>query len=334
MEERFCSNEGCGKKFKVLKTSKQAVCGATCFSTSPEDKKKLHRQMLATPNGSFRTRAQGPQKVIPIAQEIDHGEPPYLEGDIESHHGDAELEFKEHLEAPPTVINEKIEKEEVNEVDLDRWQSYVDRAKKIYRQINKDRIEIATLAIKACEIKHGGGDHWKNFEGVYTLRRFAEDIGISYKTLHNWVTAKLLIKDQVGDKWDDKNWGAAQRTRNKVNKKTKVSRVIEIYENEKVRKGPGITFHTMIKRLSQARHYLLHRMDKEDLSPEDMDKMESICKDVLAFLDLKRGKIKKHGITTPKLRTSSRASAKQIPRGVVAGKRSLKKGDRSRATAI
>lgn len=130
------------------------------------------------------------------------------------------------LEAPVQPL--KIVPDTKPEVDaqLARWVSYVDRAKTVVRKLNKDRMKVAKLAIAACDIKHGGGNHWKDFEGVYTLRRFAEEVGVSYKTLHNWV----MIKKEVAGRlpkgmFDEANWGAAVRTRNKVDKKTATKRL-------------------------------------------------------------------------------------------------------------
>jgi len=78
-----------------------------------------------------------------------------------------------------------------------KWLFYVEQGQKIVESMGQDRLKVAELAIAACDIAHGGGNHWKKFEGVYTLNRFAKEIGVSYKTLHNWVRIKRNVYDKL-----------------------------------------------------------------------------------------------------------------------------------------
>ena len=60
---------------------------------------------------------------------------------------------------------------------------YIKRGKEILKSIDNHQIEIASMAIELCEIRHGGIS-----KGIYTLKDYAEDIGMVAKTLSNWVT--------------------------------------------------------------------------------------------------------------------------------------------------
>lgn len=281
-ETRTCSNDGCTKTFRVLVTSKQTVCGASCMN-NPTAYKEFAKKIGTMPQKSLR--AHDDFRIVQREKMQASAQPEPVKAEVPVTDFVKELNKpkpKIVIELEPPEPERKLTKKEELELNVRRWESYVERAKKVVKRINKDRMEIAQLAIEACDIQHGGGNHWKDFQGVYTLHKFAEEIGVHYKTLHNWVVVKRDIKDVIPDEeWEPDNWGAALRTRNKINKKTKPSRILDVYRKERSRQGPGITFHTMVKRLSDARHYLLHRMDLTEIDQEDLDKMKGICKDIL-----------------------------------------------------
>lgn len=66
----------------------------------------------------------------------------------------------------------------------------------IHRKTNK--LVVAALAVRACNIRHGGDFKTDKFkQGFYgsTIRKFAEEIGINYKTLWGWVGVKVQVID-------------------------------------------------------------------------------------------------------------------------------------------
>lgn len=68
------------------------------------------------------------------------------------------------------------------------------------------RIEVAALALRACEIKHGGDRRTKEFilnDNRLTLKKFASDTSINVKTLYGWLNALFVIKSlPVGSQID------------------------------------------------------------------------------------------------------------------------------------
>jgi hypothetical protein len=94
----------------------------------------------------------------------------------------------------------------------------VNEARKLLEAIDCYQIKIAAMAVKACQIKHGGKS-----ANLYTLTDFANDIGMSRKTLSEWtlvyknVISKLDIPNQDFTK---KDWEASYR-------------VFELLRNEK-----------------------------------------------------------------------------------------------------
>lgn len=70
----------------------------------------------------------------------------------------------------------------------------VAEAKVCVKKRQELRIKIATLAIEACDIRHGGG------ERDYPLSQFAKDIGLNINTLTRWVSAKVGVIDKLPKK--------------------------------------------------------------------------------------------------------------------------------------
>ncbi len=66
----------------------------------------------------------------------------------------------------------------------DKWESNVRDAKMLMSARQLNQIKIAELACDACEIRHGGNKH--DYQNIYTLRKFADEIGVVEKTLQNW----------------------------------------------------------------------------------------------------------------------------------------------------
>lgn len=123
---------------------------------------------------------------------------------------------------------------------LIEWARLVEAAKERLQRIAKTRMEIADLAIRACDIKHGGGDHWKGHAGVPTLQRFAEEAGISYKTLHTWVQVRRGVVEKLEPgAYQENNYKAAVATLEALPKpkaKAPPAIVRKIYDRETARK--------------------------------------------------------------------------------------------------
>lgn len=69
--------------------------------------------------------------------------------------------------------------------------------------------KIAKYAVSVCDIRHGG----RTPEDRYTLKKYAEDIGVVCKTLQNWVQVyrNVLVKLNLKDP-SKEEWGRALKT--------------------------------------------------------------------------------------------------------------------------
>lgn len=288
MEERECSQ--CSRSFKVLTTSPQAFCSQTCQMESPvkspKPKKKrpwesLERDKLLYGSGV---------KVKPTLPHVPHDlKPVRVEKSIESIPLNIEIKEDEVLvndepievsEPVPTIKEQALKP--MTETDVEqRWTKYVAHAKTYVKGMNQGRMKIAELAIEACDIQWGGGNHWKKFEGVYTIKRFAAEIGVHSKTLSEWCAIKRLVKDKLPEGlFVENNYMAAQRTRQRIDRKTKPKKVAEVYQEELDREGPAYYFYQALKRLRTTRHLVTKRLDLSEVSKEEIAAMRDACREI------------------------------------------------------
>jgi len=81
-----------------------------------------------------------------------------------------------------------------NKIDIETlWQQNVERAKLLYASRHQNQMEIARVALEVCEISWGGTPQTNKF----TLLRFAEECGISSRTLSNWVGVRRAVFEKL-----------------------------------------------------------------------------------------------------------------------------------------
>ena len=76
------------------------------------------------------------------------------------------------------------------------WNKAVNEAKSVARLLrltNAHRVRIAEIALRVCDIELGG----KPSNSRYTIRAFADEIGINPSTVHEWTRLKRFIYDKL-----------------------------------------------------------------------------------------------------------------------------------------
>lgn len=87
----------------------------------------------------------------------------------------------------------------------------VEKAKNELRTIKESKAEIARLAVQACTLRHG-----RTVYGTYDLKTFAQDVGVSYGSLTNWVRIyKLGCQNNGVEAPTEKQWADGVKTVNK-----------------------------------------------------------------------------------------------------------------------
>lgn len=73
------------------------------------------------------------------------------------------------------------------------WKECVDQAKILVRQYKEIRFTVVELALKCCVIHHGGRAANERF----TIKRFAQEVGMKEKTLNEWIRIKINIYNNL-----------------------------------------------------------------------------------------------------------------------------------------
>lgn len=85
-------------------------------------------------------------------------------------------------------------KKKAIKVDIDtKWQENVARAKEFCEQKKISQMRVAELALEVCEITWGG----YHLEKKYTLKRFADEIGMSMKALSTWCAVRRMVYEKL-----------------------------------------------------------------------------------------------------------------------------------------
>lgn len=319
MEWRQCP--GCPQEFKVLTTSKQVYHSKACeiqsggVSTTPIKKQRpwesLERDRARHGAGKLTidppSPAYEPVKTKPTEIEIELVERPASVEKTEpvnetaSHRQEdrQELEVFESLdpqvvETPQdSICDLQIANRESDPIE-ERWQSYVDRGRSLISAMARDRLAVAELAFEACEIVRGGGGHWRDFEGTYTMTKFAADIGIAYKTLANWVRVKRNVYDKllsIGEEIDPtQDWAAMTRVADRCKIEDTPEQVLKKFRsNSQKKKGPFNQeryFLQGLRRVRSLNHFLTeHNPKKKTFDAEDLRELKALCKSIGRWID-------------------------------------------------
>tara|TARA_Y100000296_G_C5117628_1_gene228629 strand:- start:315 stop:902 length:588 start_codon:yes stop_codon:yes gene_type:complete len=161
-------------------------------------------------------------------------------------------------------------------MDQRRYDYLVNKGKGLVKKIEAYQVKIASYACEVCDIRHGGRS-----DGIYTLGKYADDIGIHRKTLQNWVQVYRNVVVKVDqDIKTAKQWQAARKTndvltgqtttQNKINNtknkrrsadapKAKVQSLYNtIQDNDK-------PFVMEFNRIDKSAKYIKHVLSKRDL---------------------------------------------------------------------
>lgn len=240
MVTKDCQN--CNRPFKVLSTSKTTTCSRSCMEaqgiTVPKpDFVKMARLKKQLAAKGIKPTDELAEAVDNFVEDVDPADESEFDEDSRPR-----VEQKKITSKPPPEITKKPIAEasrispalpEPNVIPIKKmpifesppvqvadkteakWTETVEKAKAFVLQISKCRLQIAELALEVCDVRWGGGAHWANHEGTYTLKRFAEEIGVNPKTLSNWVRVKRNVMDKLieaGEEVDPmEDWSAMTR---------------------------------------------------------------------------------------------------------------------------
>lgn len=173
------------------------------------------------------------------------------------------------------------------------YKHIVEEAKKYKKAIGQYQFMIGLCALKACTIKHGGGGHWSDFKDIYHLKRFAEDIGITYCTLAEWVrvTRNVYLKATPQQK-KELSYTDCRLICSGTDANTPKTEIRERIDKYKEFESPFKDFKRNLPRLKYINHCLTEKYTDEQLKgidQSDLIDIYNLCSEICKKLRSKIG---------------------------------------------
>lgn len=150
--------------------------------------------------------------------------------------------------------------------NLELYNKYIHRAKHLLETIKSYQIEIVKMVLEVCDIRHGGISH-----DVFTIKRFALDIGMNPKTLQNWVreyknvALKLTLEEQNNLK-SAEDWKKIRQVNKIVDRNAPKEEVRKIFRTDY-----EPSFLIEINNFIASQKHLKYCLNKRDMSLVSID---------------------------------------------------------------
>lgn len=110
-----------------------------------------------------------------------------------------------------------------------RFEELVREAKTLWTRSDGFRFRIVELCIEACDIHHGGsGDRTR-----FTVKRFAQAIGLERHTLYDWIRVKKRVVDKMPVNFQKKineiPWDHLKRTADQIPEDARNKEVVRLF---------------------------------------------------------------------------------------------------------
>ncbi|MEE8150623.1 MAG: hypothetical protein V3T43_02765 [Nitrosomonadaceae bacterium] len=137
---------------------------------------------------------------------------------------------------------------------------YLASIDELKQKIGVYQADIAEMALEICTIRHGGISN-----DIYTIKDYAKDIGMNFKTLQNWVSAYRNVVPIVGrDKINcQKDWSDVRKTSRDPRVREDGTRVGEVFAEYVNNEKP---FLTEFNSTNAGVKHLKYMLGKRDLS--------------------------------------------------------------------
>jgi transposase-like protein len=116
------------------------------------------------------------------------------------------------------------------------------------------RIEICLLALRVCDIQYGG--HYKGSD-IYSLKKFADDIGIKATTLRKWVEDFRNVSLKLPEIPSESMSKAVREVAKKVTNKTSKEEVVRLYREFTSMSQEDYSLLAQIKYCKAVRNFIL-----------------------------------------------------------------------------
>jgi hypothetical protein len=313
MQTRVCTG-GCGKEFKCLASSKQTRafgdCETRCKQEVPTDETPMIKDAGEAQVIELHDYATPKEKVKPTMGEYIANQPMGKKAkEIHERKEALKAESRKRLaekklaktptkkSSKPKQTNKVAQrvKSEIKGYDRQKnaeskWKELVNKAKAKIKTMHRARMEVAGWAMEACDIHWGGGDHWTGHKNVKTMKAFATEIGVSYKTLAQWVRVKRNVHDKLPPGvWQDDKYMIAMRTSKKIKRNAKPKDVMQVYLKELERKDDALILQQANKRMSTMHYFIHQKIRWEEVDREELVELRDYCADIMDRINLEIG---------------------------------------------
>ena len=141
---------------------------------------------------------------------------------------------------------------------------YLDDIKALEGKIGVYQADISELALEVCDIRHGGYS-----KDIYTIKDFANDIGMHPKTLQNWVSAYRTVVPIVGRERikTPEDWGHVRKTKREVGDGAPAKQVLAVFDQ--CSGSEEKPFFGELRNSTAAVKHLKYMLDKRELGMVD-----------------------------------------------------------------
>lgn len=181
------------------------------------------------------------------------------------------------------------------------WNKNVKLAKQYVKVYDNTRWIIAQLAIEVCDLSKGG----RKSEDKYSIKNFANEIGIDPKTLYQWISVKRNVIDKLPDRITKRlhkyNYQDLVVINSKVESNAVEKDIVKVFDDSDKESPVQRKFNKYYKHLSSILFNVKKQNILNDLPNIDIDNFIKRCdviSDLLKSERMKRSTLKQ--INKPK----------------------------------
>ncbi len=156
------------------------------------------------------------------------------------------------------------------------WKSGIEKAKTLVKRYDEVRMGIAKVSIETLDICHGG----RSYNGQFTLKAFAKEIGLSPSTLAEWCAIYRNTYSQLPGTKQKETYSFYRHVHKTVGPSPSKKRVLTVFNNLK-KKGPEyLKFEKYIKHLKSMEFNSKRDVLLEGATIEQLSELQHICRNV------------------------------------------------------
>ena len=164
------------------------------------------------------------------------------------------------------------------------YKECVNKGKNLLEQHKMVKYDMCLLTLRVCDIKIGGD---RTSGNIYSIKKFAEDIGMNYGTLKNWVKEHKNVVEKLPRKPKAEDYRVIRQVMRKVNNKTPKKDVVKYFDHYSKYTDEDHALLNQIKHAKSiknfAEDYVLSMFNQEDI-----DQLETLMEEALVNIRISR----------------------------------------------